>query len=297
METDAILEARGLVFRYAGAAALSQRCGGHRHTALTDINFSIRRGQRVAVLGANGAGKSTLLLLLNGTLKPAAGGVRIDGQPAAYTRAGLQRWRQQVGLVFQDPDDQLFAGTVYEDVSYGPANLGLAPDAVRARAMEVLEQLGLAGLADSPLHMLSGGQRKRAAIAGILAMRPEVLILDEPTAGLDAAGADQLLACLDGIAAGGAAVILAAHDTDLALHWADLAIVLAHGRIAGQGDPAAVLGDTARMAACHLRVPWILDCWNGIRAGIPSGAIRPPPRTRAQMLEWLGSGWRPAARS
>jgi len=281
---EAVIEARDLCYSYAGAGELCQRCGGHRAAAVDGLSLSVACGQRLAILGANGSGKSTLLLLLNGTLRPSRGALLLDGQPADYSRAGLRRWRQRVGLVLQDPDDQLFAATIYQDVSYGPLNLGLPELEVRRRTEEALDMLGIADLAGSPVHMLSGGQRKRAAIAGIMAMRPDVLVLDEPTAGLDALGAAQFLAFLDRLSTRGTTVILAIHDTDLALAWADAVVVLAHGRVARQGPPQEVLGDEAFLAPAHLRLPSVLEAWRLLSRwpGMPPETVS--PRTMAEMV-------------
>jgi cobalt/nickel transport system ATP-binding protein len=287
---DAVVDVKDLRYSYSGASALCQRCGGHRAAAIDGLSLTIARGQRLAILGANGAGKSTLLQLLNGTLHSTGGTVFLDGLPTDYTQNGLLQWRQKVGLVFQNPDDQLFAATVYQDISYGPLNLGLSETEVRSRTDEALSLLGIANLADSPVHMLSGGQRKRAAIAGIMAMRPEVLILDEPTAGLDASGSIQFLAFLDQLSARGTTVVLAVHDTDLALTWADEVAVLMHGRVVRQGAPQEVLFDQEFLTMAHLRMPLVLEGWRLATRlfGVASSAR--PPRTMEQLFRLLPGG-------
>lgn len=221
---EALIEAHDLHYTFAGGIP-----------ALSGVDFAVRPGARVALLGANGAGKTTVLLHLNGSLKPSRGTLRLGGEMAGYDRAALMRWRTRVGLVLQDPDDQLFAGTVYEDVSFGPLNLGLPEPDVRARVTFALEALGIADLAARPAHMLSFGQKRRAAIAGIVAMRPQVLLLDEPTAGLDPHGVGQLLATLDALAAAGTALVLSTHDVDLAYAWAETVALMDHGRIIAEG--------------------------------------------------------------
>ena len=183
-----LLEAVGVHYRYPGAAAAAARVPGQRAEALAGASLAVRAGTRLALLGGNGSGKSTLLLHLNGTLRPAAGEVRFAGAPLDRSRRGLAALRQRVALVFQDPDDQLFAGTLAQDVSFGPLNLGLDAARTGERVAEALRAVGLAAFAGLPLHMLSHGQRKRASIAGALALRPQALLLDEPTAGLDPAG-------------------------------------------------------------------------------------------------------------
>jgi cobalt/nickel transport system ATP-binding protein len=213
----------------------------------------VRQGVRLALLGGNGSGKSTLLLHLNGTLRPAAGEVRRQGRQLDYTRRGLAVLRQNVALVFQDPDDQLFAGTLAQDVSFGPLNLGLDRTEAAHRVATALAAVGLADLGALPPHMLSHGQRKRAAIAGALALHPSVLVLDEPTAGLDPAGIDILLDHLDALHAQGMTVVFSTHDLRLARHWADEVAILHAGRVVAHGAAASVLDDAAVIAAAGLR--------------------------------------------
>lgn len=237
-----ILAARGLAYRYPGGE------GG-----LRGIDLEVPRGLRLALLGANGAGKSTLLLHLNGTLRPERGEVHLLGRAMGYGRADLAEWRRRVGLVLQDPDDQLFSASVYQDVSFGPLNLGLAEGAARERVEEALAAMEIGDLRDRPTHLLSFGQKKRAAIAGVLAMRPEVLLLDEPLAGLDPEGAERLLDLLERLHRAGTTLVLATHDLDLARSWADEAVVLHEGAVAGRGAPGPLLEDAALLARARLR--------------------------------------------
>lgn len=224
-------------------------------TVLEDLDFDIREGRALVLLGRNGSGKTTLLRLLSGGLRPRTGRLTVEGRPVTYDRKGLTRLRTTVQLVVQDPDDQLFAASVAQDVSFGPLNLGLPKTEVRARVDEALDALGITRLADRPTHLLSYGQRKRAAIAGAIAMRPRVLVLDEPTAGLDPDGQERLLATLDELRAGGTTVVMATHDVDLALRWADDAALLTPEGV--RTGPAAVMlarKDLLRQAG--LRLPW-----------------------------------------
>lgn len=242
---DVILEARGLDYRYPGSG----------EPALRGLSLSVRRGRRLAILGANGAGKTTLLLHLNGTLRPRAGVVLVDGVPGDTGRAGLTAWRRRVGLVLQEADDQLFAATVAEDISFGPLNLGLGGEEVARRVADVVARMGLAGLEDRPPHMLSHGQRKRVAIAGILAMQPAVLVLDEPTAGFDHAGQTALLSTLDHLSASGVTLVFSTHDVDLAYAFADDAALFAGGTVLAQGEARDVLSDAVLMARAGLPLP------------------------------------------
>lgn len=222
---------------------------------LTGLDFAVREGRALALLGRNGSGKTTLMRLLSGGLRPSAGTLAVDGEPVAYGRKGLTRLRTTVQLVVQDPDDQLFAASVGQDVSFGPLNLGLPDAEVRSRVGEALAALDIAALADRPTHLLSYGQRKRTAIAGAVAMRPRVLILDEPTAGLDPDGQERLLATLDRLRARGTTVVMATHDVDLALRWSDETALLTPDGL-HTGPTAATLARTDLLRRAGLRLPW-----------------------------------------
>jgi cobalt/nickel transport system ATP-binding protein len=224
-------------------------------TVLDGLDFEVCEGRALALLGRNGSGKTTLMRLLSGGLRPRAGRLALEGDPVSYDRKGLTRLRTTVQLVVQDPDDQLFAASVSQDVSFGPLNLGLTDAEVRARVGEALAALDITALADRPTHLLSYGQRKRTAIAGAVAMRPRVLILDEPTAGLDPDGQERLLATLDGLRASGTTVVMATHDVDLALRWADDAALLTPSG-AHTGPVAAMLARTDLLREAGLRLPW-----------------------------------------
>ncbi|MFC7896814.1 ATP-binding cassette domain-containing protein [Streptomyces sp. NPDC057381] len=232
---------------------------------LTGLDFAVREGRALTLLGRNGSGKTTLMRLLSGGLRPRAGRLTLDGEPVAYDRRGLTRLRTTVQLVVQDPDDQLFAASVAQDVSFGPLNLGLSDAEVRSRVREALAALDIARLADRPTHLLSYGQRKRAAIAGAVAMRPRVLILDEPTAGLDPDGQERLLATLDRLRAGGTTVVMATHDVDLALRWSDDAALLTPAGV-HTGPTAATLARTELLRQAGLRLPWGVAAARVLRA-------------------------------
>ncbi|WFB85332.1 MULTISPECIES: ATP-binding cassette domain-containing protein [Streptomyces] len=222
---------------------------------LTGLDFAVREGRALALLGRNGSGKTTLMRLLSGGLRPSAGTLAVDGEPVAYGRKGLTRLRTTVQLVVQDPDDQLFAASVGQDVSFGPLNLGLPDAEVRSRVGAALAALDIAALADRPTHLLSYGQRKRTAIAGAVAMRPRVLILDEPTAGLDPDGQERLLATLDRLRARSTTVMMATHDVDLALRWSDETALLTPEGL-HTGPTAATLARTDLLRRAGLRLPW-----------------------------------------
>ncbi|MEV7286062.1 ATP-binding cassette domain-containing protein [Streptomyces sp. NPDC093252] len=252
------------------------------------LDFAVAEGRALALLGRNGSGKTTLMRMLSGGLRPASGELRVEGRVVSYDRAGLTRLRTTVQLVVQDPDDQLFAASVGQDVSFGPLNLGLPDAEVRARVAEALAALDIAALADRPTHLLSYGQRKRTAIAGAVAMRPRVLILDEPTAGLDPDGQERLLETLAGLRAGGTTVVMATHDVDLALRWADDAALLTPAGV-HSGPAATALARTDLLAAAGLRLPWGVAAARLLRARGLLGADERGPLT-AEELAAVGGG-------
>jgi cobalt/nickel transport system ATP-binding protein len=242
--------------------------------ALDGLDLAVHAGVRHALVGANGAGKTTLFLHLNGTLRPQSGSVQIDGYSADYSRAGLTAWREVVGLVFQNPDDQLFAGTVQQDVSFGPFNLGLPEPEVRERVDEALHALGITDLRDRPTHTLSFGQKKRASLAGAVAMRPRVLIVDEPLSGLDPSGQEHFLQVLHELHAGGTTILIATHDMSLAYEWADEVSIMHGGRVVRHGRPNEVMTDAEALECCGLRRPWVLDVEIELgRAGLVATAV------------------------
>ncbi|MER6348017.1 energy-coupling factor ABC transporter ATP-binding protein [Streptomyces sp. NPDC001595] len=243
-EAPALVALRGASFAYEDGPAV-----------LSGLDFEIREGRALALLGRNGSGKTTLMRLLSGGLRPREGRLTVEGHPVSYDRKGLTRLRTTVQLVVQDPDDQLFAASVAQDVSFGPLNLGLPDPEVRARVEEALSALDIAALADRPTHLLSYGQRKRTAIAGAVAMRPRVLILDEPTAGLDPDGQERLLATLGELRGSGTTVVMATHDVDLALRWADDAALLTPAGVR-TGPAPELLARTDLLREAALRLPW-----------------------------------------
>ncbi|MER5760673.1 ATP-binding cassette domain-containing protein [Streptomyces sp. NPDC002082] len=252
---------------------------------LTGVDFAIAPGRALALLGRNGSGKTTLMRLLSGGLRPGAGSLWLDGTEVSYDRAGLTRLRTSVQLVVQDPDDQLFAASVEQDVSFGPMNLGLSAPEVRARVDSALAALDITRLRDRPTHLLSYGQRKRAAIAGAVAMAPRVLILDEPTAGLDPDGQERLLDVLAGLRASGTTVVMATHDVDLAVRWADDAAVLTPAGIRF-GPAEALLSEPALLTEAGLRQAWSPAVAALLRAHGLLAADAPGPRNPEALAAW-----------
>jgi cobalt/nickel transport system ATP-binding protein len=203
---------------------------------LAGISLALPAASRTALLGANGSGKSSLLLALNGSLRASRGRVRWKGMQLAYDARSLRAWRRRVGLVLSDPDHMLVGGTVEADISFGPLNLGLPKEEVRQRVNRVVNDFGLGPVRHDPISTLSTGTRKRLALAGVLAMDPELLLLDEPANGLDAPGMRAFQQSLDGLAHEGRTLIIATHDTNFAWRWATHWLVLDRGEIAFFGE-------------------------------------------------------------
>lgn len=223
--------------------------------ALKNINIQINKGEKIAIMGPNGAGKSTLFSHFNGLSEPTSGHVEIDGEKIVFKREELLKVRQKVGIVFQDPNDQLFAPTVREDVAFGPMNLGLDYDEVKRRISESLERVGMSGFEDKTPHHLSGGQQKRVAIAGIIAMKPEIMILDEPTAGLDPEGVDKVLNILNKLNSKGISIVISSHDIEMVNQFANKIYVLYDGEIIASGDKHQIFSDKKLLKKAHLKSP------------------------------------------
>lgn len=228
-------------------------------TALTDITLQIPKGKKIALLGHNGAGKSTLFQHLNGILKPTTGTISFCNDTLSYSRKALATLRQQVGIVFQDADNQLFSGTVKQDIAFGPLNLGWSNEKIEEKIAWAVAQTEVEALLDKPIHFLSVGQKKRVAMAGVLAMEPSVLLLDEPTAGLDTYYAAQFLQYLAKLEDGQRTFLLATHDIALAYEWADQIIVMEAGKIIYNGDPIDMFYEEELLEKAHLERPWVFE--------------------------------------
>ncbi len=223
--------------------------------ALKNINIKIEKGEKVAIIGPNGAGKSTLFSHFNGLTEPTSGCVKIEGKPISFEKDELLKVRQKVGIVFQDPNDQLFAPTVKEDIAFGPMNLGLSYDEVEKRVEDALKMVGMENYEDKTPHHLSGGQQKRIAIAGIIAMKPELMILDEPTAGLDPDGVEKVLNIMNQLNEEGMTLIISSHDIDMISKYADKIFVLYNGEIIESGNKNKIFSDMDLLKKAHLRTP------------------------------------------
>ncbi|MHB1006280.1 MAG: cobalt-precorrin-5B (C(1))-methyltransferase [Chloroflexota bacterium] len=222
--------------------------------ALEDVNFVADNGQFVLVLGPNGSGKTTLFRHFSGSLHPVSGKVLVNGKEV--TKGDLSWLYRSIGFVFQDPNDQLFAATVGEDVAFGPRNQGLPPAEIETWVSRCLEMVGLPGFEKRPIHALSFGQKRRVSLAGVLALRPEIIILDEPTAGLDPMGASRMMDLLYRLNhQQGVTIVMATHDIDFVPRYADLVYVLRHGHIVATGTPADVFAQRRVIRESELRLP------------------------------------------
>jgi cobalt/nickel transport system ATP-binding protein len=232
---------------------------GSPYPALQNLTLRIPAGKRCALIGQNGCGKTTLFLLANGLYKPQKGAVRWQGSPLRYDRASLMNLRQKVGLVFQDPEQQLVASTVEEDISYGLCNLGLPDAEVNQRVGEAIAAFNLSDLAARPVHHLSLGQKKRVSLADVMVLQPKLLLLDEPTAYLDQGQTRDLMVKLRQIQGMGTTIVMATHDLDLAYCWADWIFVLNQGQMILEGAPQAVFTQRETLEKLQLGVPLIFD--------------------------------------
>jgi len=238
-----LIETRELCYVYPGNV-----------TALDHINFIAPRKARIAVIGSNGAGKSTLFKHFNGIFKPTSGSVLIRGEP--ITKQNLREIRKFVGIVFQNPDDQIFSPTVELDVAFGPTNLGLDAETIHHRVHEALRVVGIEHLASRVPHHLSGGEKKRVAIAGVIAMEPEVLVLDEPNAGLDPRGVADLNRFINSLSEKyGMTVIFSTHDVALVPEVADFIYVMDKGRIVASGTVDEIFVQPEMLQSVRLDVP------------------------------------------
>ncbi len=242
-----IIEVADLSFAYEGA-----------HLALDHLSLEVQKGSTTAILGGNGSGKSTLFLNLNGVLVPNSGQIFFAGKAVTFNKRGVQELRRKIGIVFQDPNDQLFAANVASDIAFGALNLGLSQAEATARVKKVAKWLEIEELLERPTHALSFGQKKRVALAGVLVMEPQVIILDEPTAGLDPSGVSEMLKLLTRLKSEmDLTILLSTHEIDLVPLYADAVYVLNKGKVVLAGTPKEIFSEAEILRNYGLRLPRI----------------------------------------
>jgi cobalt/nickel transport system ATP-binding protein len=263
--SEYLLEFRDIYYSYPLATA----------PTLQGLSFRLPKHKKTALIGENGCGKSTMFLIADGLCKPDRGTVLLDDLPLTFDRAALKRWRQRVGLVFQDPEQQLVAPTVAADISYGLCNQGLPESEVAAKVTKTLVDFNLESLAMSPLQHLSLGQKKRVSIAGVMALQPELLLLDEPTAYLDPVQTRNLLTELESIAQLGTTLLIATHDLDFVYQWADWILVMERGKLIAEGETLEVFKRLQFMPNFELGMPILWQIWSRLATNLPPEVTAP----------------------
>ena len=245
--------------------------------ALKGIDLTIEAGKKVALLGANGSGKSTFFLCLNGVNQPQKGALYLHDKPYDYSKNGLLHLRSKVGIVFQDPDSQLFSASVYQEISFGAMNLGLEEEEVKKRVEKSIEDLEITPFRHKPTHFLSGGQKKQVSVADILVMDPEVIVFDEPAAALDPKHTKILNHLIDKLSERGITIIISTHDVDFAFGWADEAVLFHNGKVLRQGVPEEVFAAEEDLEKTNLTKPAALRLFdNLVKNGVlPEGLAVP----------------------
>lgn len=232
--------------------------------ALKNISFSVQKGEKVAFLGGNGAGKSTLFLCMNGILRPTKGKILLEGKPIVYNRRGLLAHRSNVGIVFQEPDNQLFSASVYQEISFGILNMGIEKEQARILVEEIIEELEIAPFQKKPVHCLSGGQKKQVAIADVLVMSPNVILLDEPASALDPRHTKLVRCFIDRMVDKGMTVFVSTHDMDYAYEWADRIIIFKNGEQMAEGKPKELFVQKELIESCNLLQPTVVKLFQSL---------------------------------
>ena len=268
MTSDMILKAENLYFSYDD---------DQEENALNGLSLEIRRGEKVAVMGSNGSGKSTFFLCCNGIHRPASGKLYFDGKEVSYDRKSLLQLRSKVGIVFQDPDNQLFSASVFQEISFGILNLGVSQEQARREVEEIIDYLEITPFRDKPSHALSGGQKKQVSIADILVMHPELIILDEPAAALDPKHTAMVKKIVDRLTEDGITVLMATHDVNYAYEWADEVLLFHQGKLLSQGAPETVFRRTDLLKTTNLEQPGVLRLFDNLqKADLLPGDLKPP---------------------
>lgn len=277
MNHDIILKADDLYFSY----------DDDKTHSLNGLSLEIKRGSKVAFMGANGSGKSTFFLCCNGIHKPAKGTLYHNGKPISYDKKGLLELRSKVGIVFQDPDNQLFSASVYQEISFGILNLGVSEEQAKKEVEQVIDSLEITPFRHKPTHALSGGQKKQVSIADILVMHPEVIILDEPAAALDPKHTAMVNHIVDQMTEQGITVLIATHDVNYAYEWADEIMLFHEGKVLMHGTPKEVFSSPDVLKKTNLEPPVVLELFRRLtKKGILSSSL-PLPKNLKTLEKYI----------
>lgn len=274
--SEYILEMKDLSFKY-----------GDGTEALKNINLKIEKGKKISFVGVNGSGKSTSFLNFNGVLRPSKGTMLYKGNQVKYNHKSLLELRKNIGIVFQDPENQLFSASVYQEVSFGAMNLKLKDIEVRTLVDEALKNVGMYEYKDKAVHFLSYGQKKRVSIADILVMNPEIIVFDEPTSSLDPKHSKQIVRIFDELNEKGMTVILSTHDVELAYSWSDYVIVMKDGEIVREGTPTEIFSDDKLVQECYLEKPLILEIFENLRKKGKINDYKKVPRNKEELFQMI----------
>ncbi|MDO4599099.1 MAG: ABC transporter ATP-binding protein [[Ruminococcus] gnavus] len=277
MKEELILETRDVWYSYEENDRFS----------LQGLDLKVKKGSKVAFMGANGCGKSTFFLCCNGILRPQKGSILFHGQPLRYQRKELLSLRAKVGIVFQDPDKQLFSASVEQEISFGILNLGASKEEARCAVDQVIEELEITPFRKRPVHALSGGQKKQVSIADILVMNPEMIILDEPAAALDPKHTRMVNGMVDQLTRQGITVLMATHDIDYAYAWADEIVLMKEGRVLCQESPQEVCQKTELLTETNLEEPAVLRLFRRLEKRGVIHEAEQVPRTWSELERLL----------
>lgn len=274
---DVILKAENVYFSY----------DDEKEHALNGLSLEIERGKKVAIMGANGSGKSTFFFCCNGLHKPSSGTVYFHGKPLDYSRKGLLDLRSKVGIVFQDPDNQLFSASVYQEISFGILNKGVLEQEAKEAVEDIIAQMEITPFRHKPTHALSGGQKKQVSIADILVMKPEVIILDEPTAALDPKHTAMVNETMNQLTKEGMTVLMSLHDVDYAMEWADQVLLFHEGILLKAGTPEEVFSDWEALEKTNLHQPSVMRVFLQLQGKnlLPQDSMM--PKTVEKLLTYL----------
>lgn len=255
--------------------------------ALKGVNIKLEKGKKIIVVGVNGSGKSTLFLNFNGVLKATKGEIFFKGKKIKYDKKSLMEIREKVGIVFQNPETMLFSSSVYQEVSFGVMNLKLEEKIVRERVDRALEAVNMEEYYDKSIHFLSYGQKKRVSIADIIAMKPELIIFDEPTSSLDPKHSKQVIEIFNKLSEENITVVVSTHDINFAYSWADYVIVMKDGYVRKEGLPEEVFSDTELMEECYLEKPYILEIFEELKNKKIISEMATYPKTKEELYKMI----------